>query len=438
MERTEADAAILRRLTSETDPERGRVPMFVYSDPDVYRLELQRLFGRVWLYVAHESELPEPGSFVVRSMGEESVIVARGSDSQVRVFLNSCRHRGMKLACEDFGTVDNWRCPYHGFTYGSKGEFLGTLLGAPFEKNAYPDGLDRDALHLIEARADSYQGLVFATWSHEADGLEEYLGDLRWYLDLIFGRADMEVVGVAQRWVVPTAWKLPSENFTADAYHTATAHSYLSRLGLVQGSDFGRDGYHIDAGRGHGLGIGVHAESDGSYFPAELRQEYARRLTPDQLAMLERIKNTHGNIFPNTSFLIPNFIEVDGQRVTGMMLRTWQPIAPDRVQVWSWHLVEKNAPEWWKQLGKRMYIQTFGASGMFDQDDTEVWEAQTRNSNSSLPREAEIALHYGMGMKAVPLDDFPGPGDAYDGKFSEAAARTFYRTWLDYLTLETR
>lgn len=436
--RVAAAAQVCDRLLNTVEAEHGRIPMFVYTDPDVYDLEIERLFRDVWLFVAHESELPKAGSFVVRDMGEESVIVARGDDTTVRVFLNSCRHRGAKLACEDFGSADMWRCPYHGFTYGSKGEFLGTMIGAPYERAAYPEGLDRGALHLIEAKVDSYQGLIFATWAKNPDSLSDYLGDVKWYLDIVLGRAEMEVVGVAQKWVVPTGWKLPSENFTADAYHTATAHSFLARLGLVQSVDFGRDGYHVDPGHGHGLGIGVHDEAEGSYFPDELQAEYASRLSPEQLAMLARIKNTHGNVFPNLSFLIPNFIEVDGQRVSGMMLRLWQPIGPDKVQVWSWHLVEKNAPDWWKRLGKKMYIQTFGASGMFDQDDTENWEAQTRNSNTALSRRDDVILHYQMGLQAVPLTDFPGPGDVYNGKFSEAAGRTFYRTWLDYLTKESK
>ncbi|MFI5613620.1 Rieske 2Fe-2S domain-containing protein [Amycolatopsis sp. NPDC051903] len=422
------------RLRDTVDPERGRIPMFVYSDPDVYELELQTVFRDAWLFVAHVSELPEAGSFVVRDMGEESVIVARGDDETVRVFLNSCRHRGMRLACEDFGTTNRWRCPYHGFTYGSKGEFLGTLIGAPYERIAYPGGLDRDALHLIEAKVGVHQGLVFATWAKEPEDLRGYLGDLAWYLDLVVGRAELEVVGVPQKWMVPTGWKLPSENFTADAYHTATAHSFTARLGLTKGVDFGRDGYHVDPGGGHGLGIGVHDEAEGSYFPPELADEYAARLDPDQLALLKRIKNTHGNVFPNLSFLIPNFIEIDGRRVTGMMLRLWQPCGPDKVQVWSWHLVEKNAPRWWKDLGRKMYTQTFGASGMFDQDDTENWEAQTRNANAALTRSEEVYLHYEMGLDIEPLKDFPGPGAVYDGKFSEAAGRSFYRTWLDHLS----
>jgi hypothetical protein len=136
------------------------------------------------------------------------------------------------------------------------------------------------------------------------------------------------------------------------------------------------------------------------------------------------------------SFLQPNFIVVDGRRVSGIMLRVWQPAGPGRVQVYSWHLVERDGPDWWKRLGRRMYVQTFGTSGMFDQDDTENWEAQTRNATASLVRKQEVMLHYQMGLDSEPLSDFPGPGDVYDGKFSEAAGRTFYRRWLDYLLEE--
>jgi hypothetical protein len=206
-------------------------------------------------------------------------------------------------------------------------------------------------------------------------------------------------------------------------------------LKLTSGVDFGRDGYHVDPGGGHGLGVGVHTEPE-SYFPAELRDEYAARLDPDQLALLDRVKNLHGNVFPNLSFLIPNFIEVEGHKVSGMMLRTWQPIGPDRIQVWSWHLIERNAPQWWKRLARKMYVQTFGTSGMFDQDDTENWEAQTRNATASLHRREEIMLHYGMGLDAEPLTDFPGPGRVYDGKFSEAAGRSYWRRWLDLVLAE--
>lgn len=423
---------IVERLEKSVRPEAGEIPMFIYTDPAVYALELERVFSKTWLFLAHESEVPDPGSFVVRDMGEQSVIVGRGDDNTVRVFLNSCRHRGMKLACEDFGTVDNWRCPYHGFTYGSKGEFQGTLMGAPFERKAYPQGLDKSALSLIEARCEIYKGLIFATWDKEGESLEEFLGDVRWYLDLLVGRAEMEVVGVPQKWIVPTGWKLPSDNFTSDAYHTATSHSFLARLNLTKGVDFGRDGYHVSPGNGHGLGVGIHFDEE-SYFPPELEDEYRENLSTEQFELLGRIKNLHGNVFPHMSFLQPNFIDLGGKKVSGMMLRVWQPIGADKVQVWSWHLIEKNGPQWWKDTAKAAYVQTFGSSGMFDQDDTENWELQTVNSNAALPRDEEIYLHYGMGMEGELLDEFPGPGNVYDGKFSEAAGRVYWRKWLDLM-----
>jgi hypothetical protein len=151
---------------------------------------------------------------------------------------------------------------------------------------------------------------------------------------------------------------------------------------------------------------------------------------------MDRIKNFHGNVFPNMSFLIPNVIEIAGKRVTGMTIRQWQPIAPDQIQALSWHLVEKNAPDWWKELGRKTYVQTFGSSGMFEQDDTENWELQTRNSLSSLSFDEPVLLDYRMGMGGVPMTDFAGPGEVYEGKYSEAAARGFYRRWLDLMLAE--
>jgi len=245
------------------------------------------------------------------------------------------------------------------------------------------------------------------------------------------GRAEFEVVGVPQRWIVPTAWKLPAENFASDAYHTVTTHAFLAKLGLVQGVDFGRQGYHVVPAGGHGLGIGT--QQDGPWYPPELRAEYERNLSSAQLALMDQIKNFHGNVFPNLSFLIPNVIEIGGQRVTGMTIRLWQPIGPDKIQALSWHLVEKNAPDWWKALGRKVYVQTFGSSGMFEQDDTENWEMQTRGSLSSLSFDRPVILNYAMGMGREPLRDFPGPGVVYDGKYSEAAARGFYQHWLDLM-----
>lgn len=418
---------VLQTIRRQLRPSEGVVPTFIHSDPEVYRLELGRIFQRAWLFVAHASEIAAPGDFVQRQMGEQSVVVSRGSDGQIHTLLNLCRHRGMQVVCEDSGSRKVHRCPYHGFAYDSAGGFV----GAPFQRDAYPDGIDPGAFHLVEARTEVYRGLVFATWDPQAPALSTWLGAMSWYLDILVGRAEMEVVGVAQRWMVPTGWKFPSENFCSDAYHTATTHAFLSKLGMVDDAAFGRDGYHVDAGGGHGLGIGT--QDDGPWYPDELRGEFEVCLKPDQLDLFDRVKNFHGNVFPNLSFLIPNVIKVGEHKVSGTTLRQWQPAGPDKVQVWSWYLVERSAPDWWKELGRATYVQTFGSSGMFEQDDTENWELQTKNANATLVRNDVLTLDYSMGLGAAPLDDFPGPGSVFAGKFNEAAARNFYQQWASMM-----
>jgi nitrite reductase/ring-hydroxylating ferredoxin subunit len=418
---------LLERLKQTVRPDEGRVPAFVYTSPEVYALELERVFQKAWLFVAHEAEIPQPGDYVLRQMGEQSVIVSRGEDEQVRVMLNVCRHRGMQIVRSDLGNSSHFRCPYHGFTY----TYTGQLTGVPFQREAYGDKLDKSQISLLNARTDCYRGLIFATWNEHAEPLEEYLDGIRWYLDILIGRAEMEVMGPPQKWVVPSAWKPPAENFASDAYHTAHTHASIAKLDLVSSPDFARAGYHVHAGNGHSLGIGIH--QDEPIYPKELLPEFERNLSPPQLELFNRVKNYHGNVFPNFSFLIPTAIKLEGNRIWNTTLRQWQPRGPDRIEVYSWCLVEKNAPDWWKVMSRQSYIQTFGTSGMLEQDDTENWEAQTRNSFSILARDDDLILNYEMGMGRKPIEGFPGPGEVYEGKFNEANSRAFYRQWLKFM-----
>jgi phenylpropionate dioxygenase-like ring-hydroxylating dioxygenase large terminal subunit len=421
------DNAVVHRIRAEVNAASGRIPSWVHVDPDVYALEQRQVFQGTWLFVAHESEIEQPNSFVTRDMGELPVIVTRDGAGVVHVLLNICTHRGMRLCQEDEGEGGFFRCPFHGFQFSTKGE----LKGVPFQKDAYAEGLDKDRFRLSEARVDRYRGLIFATWNEDAEPLSEHLGDMRFYLDLVVGRGEMQVVGAPQKWHVPTSWKFPSENFASDAYHTNTAHAFLAKLAMVDSVDFGRQGFHINPGQGHGLGLGT--QSDGSFFPAELRDSYESSLEPRQLQLLDQLKNLHGNVFPNLSILIPNVIAMDGRRVSGTTIRQWQPIGPNQVRVLSWFLVERDAPTWWREAGRRMLVNTFGASGMFEQDDTEIWEFQTRGA-SALARRGDALFDYSMGLGRSPMQSFIGPGEVYDGKYSESVARSFYQRWYDLMT----
>jgi phenylpropionate dioxygenase-like ring-hydroxylating dioxygenase large terminal subunit len=103
-------------LKSLVDVERGIISREIFVSDEVYRQELERIFARSWLFVGHESQIPKPGDYLSSCMGEESVILCRDRSGRIRVFLNSCRHRGMKVCRYDEGNTVEFQCPYHGWS----------------------------------------------------------------------------------------------------------------------------------------------------------------------------------------------------------------------------------------------------------------------------------------------------------------------------------
>ena len=105
------------RFSELGDADRNEVSLRLLSDPEVYRLELEYLFGRNWIMLAHESEVPNPGDYVMRHIGEDPVILTRSSDGELHVLLNVCTHRGMMICRAEGGKGTQFKCPYHGFTF---------------------------------------------------------------------------------------------------------------------------------------------------------------------------------------------------------------------------------------------------------------------------------------------------------------------------------
>ena len=153
-------------------------------------------------------------------------------------------------------------------------------------------------------------------------------------------------------------------------------------------------------------------------------------LSPEQISVFRDARMSVATVFPNLSFLI-SAVTLKGRLVSHTELYQWQPLAPDRIEVLSWLLVERSAPPAWKELSRQAYVLTFGPSGVFSQDDTENWTQITRNSRG--PVAGRLGFIYEMGKDAQPTGAFAGPGEAYEGKYSEANARGFYRRWLDLL-----
>ena len=122
------------------DAQRGRINPRIYSDAELYELELERIFGRTWLFLCHVSQIPKSGDFFNTYMGEDPIIVVRQKDGSIKALLNQCRHRSMRVSHADSGNTKAFTCPYHGWSYGVNG----ALVDVPLEPKAYPQGLNKE------------------------------------------------------------------------------------------------------------------------------------------------------------------------------------------------------------------------------------------------------------------------------------------------------
>lgn len=420
--------------------EGGLLPAEVFGDSDLHELELERIFGRCWLFVGHESEVPSPGDFCLRSVGGNPYIMVRGNDGVIRIFFNGCRHRGSTLCRADLGNATRFECPYHGWTYDNEGR----LMAVPARNTAYKE-LDFAEWGLLSPRVGSYREMIFACMDMSTPDLDTYLGKFKWYLDLQFAltQGGMEVIGEPHRWMASTNWKSGAENFTGDSSHTAATHRSLLKLGLAGEAAAGRvgssSGIHVNNLDGHAISIRMlAADGDDSYYsyPEDLRRAIRKGpLASEQLDLVRRGVVQDGTVFPNLSFIhIGGVLDRSREPAGYLSLRTWQPVGPGRTEIWSWVLVPREATPEYREMAYRSSMATFSPSGNFEQDDIDVWSGIAATASTSFVRKRSVEFNYQMGMSGmsdvVPLEDWPGPGTAWPSNAGESGLRAFHRQWL--------
>ena len=420
----------------DADLKEGLVPAWVFgSDPELYAIERERLFPRVWTFVGHESEIPNPSDHVLRYVGEDSFLFIRGSDGAIRLLFNACRHRGAQICAIERGNSKGFQCPYHGWTYSSTGE----LVSAPTQDEAI-GGLDRTQWGLIAApRLERYHGFYFACLDAKAPALEAYLGHAAYYLDIFFGLFDdLEVISAPQRYMWPTSWKAGFDGF-GDDYHLITLHRSLFQIGAIT-IPYAANilGHHVIAGGGHNVTISI-APSDETAlwgFPKEVTDQYSfDKLDPLQADLARRARVLVGTIFPNFSYLIIPLTGTKGQpAVAFAQVRLWQPRGENKMEAWSWTLVPKRAPASFKEQSHLAAVQTFGSAGVFDQDDGVAGGGMVRTSTSVFGR--GMKLNYQAGLRigtAAAIKDWPGPGLATTHRYEENSYRYTIRQWSRFV-----
>ncbi|MFI6444554.1 aromatic ring-hydroxylating dioxygenase subunit alpha [Kitasatospora sp. NPDC050543] len=272
------------------------LPGAFYTDPQIFALEQEKIFERMWFCAVRASDLDKPGSFQAVQVGRESVLVTRSRDDSVKAFLNICRHRGARLCTEEKGEVKRtFQCPYHAWTYGLDGR----LVAAP-NLTSMPD-VDRTTYGLVPVHVREWLGYVWVCLADEPPSFEaDVIGAATERLGTpeAIERYQSEGLAVGRRirYEVKANWKLIIENFM-ECYHCATIHpeltevlpefagGYAAQYYVGHGAEFADDaeGFTVDGSAGVDRIPTVSEDQDRRYYAITVKPQVFINLVPDHV-----------------------------------------------------------------------------------------------------------------------------------------------------------
>lgn len=363
-----------------------RVSGRLYTEPNIFEDELERIHHRGWCFVGHESEVAAPGEFVTRLLGRQPVLLTRDEVGAVRLWSNRCPHRGATVCALDRGQTQYFRCPYHAWTFDT----AGTLVALPGEEGFGPS-FDRSTHGLAPVpRMASYRGFVFGSWSSHGPTLAEHLGPARDLIDRVCDVSPAGEISLRAGWLrhrIRANWKMAAEN-VCDFYHPPITHASSGLMGGVP------PGYFSDA---YG---GVTRDLGGGHGEVDYRLTEGGPRTG---------LGPHGFIFPNL------FIEASSIFVI-------QPVSASEMT----HL---QTPISWVGLGEelqrpqlRRFAMAFGPAGVIEPDDAATWERMQLGLRAGQPE--WVVLERGAEL------DHTGEGRPLD----EIVMRGFWRHYRSLMT----
>lgn len=416
--------------------EPGRVHRRVYTDPDIFELEMERIFGRAWLYVGHASQVPRPGDYITTELGRQPVVMTRHHDGRVQVLLNRCTHRGAKVVNERKGHAERLVCCYHGWNFDTDGK----LMAVPVPEGC-GEGFDREDFHLARApRVGEYRGFVFASLSRKGPSFEDHIGPVKGNIDDLVDRApdgELALDAGMHRYVFDGNWKLQVEN-VLDSYHVPFGHaSTVNKQGVQfsrregdqkgaevietkkqQTSGSWRDRKSYTTGNGHGWTSNTALNEGKRSSPVydEYKRALAAKVGDERAAQILTPRLHNSLIYPNMSIMGLN-----------IHVRVIKPIAVDRTEVTIFPIRLIGAPEAMNASNIRLLNVTHSAASFVQTDDLESFERVQEGLQSRLTDWVDISRGLGAEEPDRALNATRGLAT------HEMVVRAQYKAWSGYM-----
>lgn len=396
------------------DRENGviRAKREIFTDQEIFELEMKHLFEGNWVYLAHESQIPNVGDYFTTYIGRTPVMITRDKDGKLNCLVNACSHRGAMLCRRKTDNRTTFTCPFHGWTFKNSGE----LLKVKDSRNAgYPETFNKEGSHDLTkvARFESYRGFLFGSLKADVLPLEEHLGDATKVIDSIVDQSPegLEVLRGSSTYTYDGNWKVQAEN-GADGYHVTAVHwNYAATTARRTAGDSANTTKAMDAGKWGKVKGGFYSYDHGHLL---LWQEWTnpqdRPLWDRRDELVAKYGEEMANFMINISrnlCLYPNVYIMDQ---FSSQIRHFRPISADQTEVTIYCIAPKGESQENRSKRIRQYEDFFNATGMATPDDLEEfrscnktywatsapWNDMTRGSTHEITGPDEQAQALGM------------------------------------------
>jgi benzoate/toluate 1,2-dioxygenase alpha subunit len=356
-----------------------RLHRSAFTDQRLFELEMKYIFEGNWIYLAHESQIPDTNDYYSTYIGRQPIFIARNRAGELNAFINACSHRGAQLCRHKKGNKATFTCPFHGWTFNNSGKLL--KVKDPVDAG-YSECFNKEGSHDLKklARFESYRGFLFGSLNPDVVPLTDFLGEAAKIIDMIVDQSadGLEVLRGSSTYTFDGNWKLQAEN-GADGYHVSAVHwNYAATTNRRKEEAAKREDNikAMDAGRWGQQGGGFYAFEQGHMllwtnwanpedrpnFPRY--QEFADKFgQPTADWMIQRSRNLC--LYPNV-YLMDQF---------GSQIRLLRPLSVDKTEVTIYCIAPRGEAPQARARRIRQYEDFFNVSGMATPDDLEEFRA---------------------------------------------------------------